>query len=27
MSATAQAVWTAAQETLRGMLKPEIYSL
>ncbi len=27
MSATAQAVWTASQETLRGMLKPEIYSL
>jgi len=27
MPAHAHAVWTAAQETLRGMLKPEIFSL
>ena len=27
MSATAQVVWSAAQESLRGMLKPEIFAL
>ncbi len=27
MSVTAQAVWSAAQESLRGMLKPEIFAL